>query len=102
MNRYSLVVLAGLLAATPVASAADHDNDHDRALGLRDKGEILPLTEIITRTSSRYPGQILEVELKKEEDGRRVYEIEVLGEDDVVREIIVDAADGSIISVEDE
>lgn len=93
-----LLLVTGLLSGTPAALA---DDDHDRALDLRHKGEILPLVTIIKRTSDRYPGQILEVELKKH-DGRRVYEIEVLGDDNVVREIIVDATNGAVLSVEDE
>jgi uncharacterized membrane protein YkoI len=88
--------MVGFLGGVPAAQA---DNDHDRALGLRHKGEILPLTTIIQRTSRRFPGEVLEVELKKK-DGRRVYEIEILGDDHVVREILVDAANGKILSVE--
>ncbi|HXH73150.1 MAG TPA: PepSY domain-containing protein [Mariprofundaceae bacterium] len=90
MLRFLLVLLLGL----PAVALAE--GDHDRALLLRHKGEILPLTEILHRVSRQYPGQALEVELK-ERKPHPVYEIEMLGDDGVVREILVDAVDGHVI-----
>ena len=99
MTRYSLIValLVGLMSGLPEASAGDHD----QARQLRHQGEILPLSQILSQISSRYPGRVLEVELKQR-NGRPVYEIELLGRDDVVRDITVDAKSGSVMAVEDE
>lgn len=93
MLRFLLVLLLSL----PAVALAE--GDHDRALLLRHKGEILPLTEILQRVTGQYPGQALEVELK-ERKPHPVYEIELLGNDGVVREITVDAVDGHVITVE--
>lgn len=90
-------LLLALLIVLPTMAHAE--SDHDRALLLRHKGEILPLSDIVRHVSERYPGQILEVELK-ERKPHPVYEIEMLGDDGVVREITVDAVDGRMLGVE--
>jgi len=92
-----LRLLLVLLLMLP--SAAMADGDHDRALLLRHKGEIMPLADILQRVAGKYPGQPLEVELK-ERKPHLVYEIELLGDDSVVREITVDAVTGDILFVE--
>lgn len=92
-----LRLLLVLLLALPAAAWAD--DDHDRALLLRHKGEIMPLAEILQRVAGKYPGQPLEVELKDHKP-HLAYEIELLGEDGVVREITVDAVTGDIIATE--
>jgi len=89
--------LLALLIVLPTATYAE--SDHDRALLLRHKGEIMPLSRILGHVSESYPGQALEVELK-ERKPHPVYEIEMLGDDNVVREIIIDAVDGRILGVE--
>jgi len=73
--------------------------DSDRARELLSKGEILSLSDILTRVSSDVPGKILEIELK-EEKGDIVYEIEFLAEDGVVMEMYVDAKTAKILSVQ--
>jgi len=93
MLRFLLVLMLML----PAAALAE--GDHDRALLLRHKGEIMPLTEILQRLAGRYPGQALEVELK-ERKPHPVYEIEMLGDDGVLRELTIDAVDGRVIAVE--
>jgi len=93
MLRFLLMLML-MLPAVALA-----EGDHDRALMLRHKGEILPLTEILQRLEGHYPGQALEVELK-ERKPHPVYEIEMLGEDGVLRELTVDAVDGHVIAVE--
>lgn len=93
------LLLVSLLSAGTMACADDHD--HERARTLLEKGEILPLAEIIRQTTARFPGKVLDVDLE-EEDGKIVYEIEFLGEDGVVREMDVDARSGRLISVEED
>jgi len=92
-----LRTLLVLMLMLPTVALAE--SDHDRALLLRHKGEILPLTVILQRLTGTYPGQALEVELK-ERQPHPVYEIEMLGEDGVLRELTVDAVDGHVIAVE--
>lgn len=75
--------------------------DHERARELLERGEILSLSEILKQTNTEIPGKVLEVELE-EEDGLIVYEIEFLGEQGVVMEMLIDARDGRIISVKED
>ncbi len=77
------------------------DDDHDRALDLRHQGAILPLARVLDQATAQYPGKILKVELE-EEGGNIVYEIELLGGDGAVREMIIDAKSGQLLSVEDD
>jgi len=46
-----------------------------------------------------YKGEVIEVELE-DEDGVRLYEIELLGPDGQVVEFLLDAATGEIIGIE--
>ena len=82
-------------------SGAVWASDHERARDLLEQGKILSLSEIMKQANSRVPGKILEVDLE-EKDGLIVYEIEFLGEDGVVMEMLIDARTGRLISVEED
>ena len=88
---------AGLLA-TPTVLA---DDDHERAREALERGEILPLTEILARVSADYPGQVLETDFEREWF-RYAYELTVLADSGHLLEIEVDAASGEILEVERE
>lgn len=91
--------LALLLATTPVAS---RDLDQDEALRLRRDGLILPLETLLKQALARHPGaSLLEAELE-EDDGRYIYEIELLTPDGVAREIELDARDGRLLKDEED
>ncbi|WP_019339744.1 PepSY domain-containing protein [Stutzerimonas stutzeri] len=93
------ILLALLLAATPVAS---RDLDQDEALRLRRDGLILPLESLLNQAMERHPGaRLLEAELE-EEDGLFVYEIELLTADGVARELELDARDGRLLKDEED
>ncbi len=100
MKPPSCVLLIALLVCTASTNTLA-DDDHERALDLRQHGQILPLSRILDRLADSYPGKVLKVELE-EEDRSIVYEIDLLGEDGSVREIIIDAESGSLLSVEDD
>jgi len=88
-----LLLLALMLAQTAMAK------DSDRARELLKTGDILSLSEILQQVSSKVPGKLLEVSLE-EKRGEVVYEIEFLGEDGVVMEMLVDAKTAKILSIE--
>ncbi len=77
------------------------DDDYIEAKRLRDKGEIKSLEEILKNVRQAYPGRILEIELE-DEKGRITYELEILGDDSIVREIYIDAKSGELLSVEED
>ncbi len=87
--RVSLVAFM-ILSPLHVAMA---DDDYIEARHLLDSGEILPLEVILKNVRQIFPGKVLEVELEKE-DQQIVYEIEILGDDGVIKEIYIDAKTG--------
>ena len=90
----SLVVLAPL---QPVQA----DDDYIEARRLLESGEILPLEVILEKVRQVLPGKVLEVELENE-DRKVVYEMEILGDDGVIREVYVDAKSGEILSAKED
>lgn len=92
----ALVLVAFLLSP---AGAAPDDQDHDEAWEARETGEILPLSEILERVQGEFDGKLLEVDLEKE-DGRLVYEIELLTPQGNVIEATLDGRTGKLLGVE--
>lgn len=86
--------IAALLLAAP---APAHDLDQNEALRLRQEGVIRPLEQLLQAALARYPdARLLEAELE-EEDGRYIYEFEILTRDGAVRELELDARDGRLL-----
>jgi uncharacterized membrane protein YkoI len=73
------------------------DDDHIEARHLLDAGEILPLESILKKVRDKFPGKILEVKLERENQ-EIAYEVEVLGDDSIVREVYIDARTGKVLS----
>lgn len=80
-QRISRVTPAALLwcsllsaGLAPTARASD---DHDQAQRAVQAGEVMPLRRVLERLDREHPGQVLDVELERE-DGRWVYEIKLL------------------------
>ena len=92
-NIANLLMTFMILSSPPIVLA---DDDHIEARRLLDSGEILPLEVILNNVRQEHPGKLLEVELDKE-DGRIVYEIEILGKDGVVKEVYIDARTGKLL-----
>lgn len=77
------------------------DQDADRARMLKQRGDILPLEQVIESAMAVKPGQILETELD-EDDGRYVYELEILDERGQVWELELDASTAELRELESE
>jgi uncharacterized membrane protein YkoI len=102
-TRLSLCALAaavGLALATPALQARGHsrDDDHERARQALERGQVLPLRTVLERIEADYPGQVLGVEFEHE-DGRFVYEIQLLQPDGRRAKLEVDATDGRVLKV---
>jgi len=91
-----LVTALGL-ALAPVAAAAD--GDHDRARGALERGEVLPLAQILAVAAAHAPGRVIEVELERD-DGRWIYEVELLTAAGRLVEMEIDGATGRIREIE--
>lgn len=88
------LVLFCLVAALYVCGSARADDDaHDRARRAVEEGRILPLKDILARSETAYPGQLIEAELE-EERGVTLYELKILTNDGRVMKVLYDARTG--------
>lgn len=76
-------------------------SDHERARALLEAGDILPLEQILERVRESYPGRLLEVELEKD-DGKLIYEVELLDGEGRVWELELDAVSGEMMKEKQE
>ena len=84
--------LALLLAAAP----AHADSDQDRARAAVQAGQVLPLKTVLERLEREHPGQVLEVELERD-DGRWVYEVKLLQAGGRLVKLELDAGRGEVL-----
>ena len=96
-SRGLLAGLALLCLASAGAWAGDKD-DHDLARAAVLAGEVLPLPTLLERLQRTHPGQVLELELERE-DGRWFYEIKLLQPDGQLVKLEVDAATAQVLTV---
>jgi len=101
-KNYSIrqITLCIFIVLTPLQSVVA-DDDYIEVRHLLASGEILPLEDILKNVRQTFPGRILEVELEKE-DYHIVYEIEILGDDGIVREVHMDAKSGMPLFVKED
>lgn len=103
---FSLVVVllaVSALVVSPRALADHHDHDdHIEARALLQRGEILPLSRILAIVQQQVPGDVIEVELDHGKHHGWEYEVKVLTAQGRVREVKLNARDGTIRKVEDD
>lgn len=95
--------IAGALAlialiAAPAFADDDDKHDHDRARRALERGEVLPLERILAVVRARVPGEVVRVELERD-DGKWIYEVRVIDAAGRRVEIEVDAARGVILKI---
>lgn len=98
-RRVLPLVLGLVIEVTPIAAVAD--GDHDRAHGALERGEVLPLAQILLVATSRTPGRIIKVELERD-DGRWIYEVVLVTRAGRLLEMEIDGASGRILEIEAE
>lgn len=91
------LALIALLAA-PAFADDDGKHDHDRARRALERGEVLPLERILAVVRARIPGEVVRVELERE-DGMWIYEVRVLDAAGRRIEVHVDAAKAIILKI---
>lgn len=97
MAAIAVLALSALgLAGDPLAA-----DDHEFAREAVERGEILPLTDILRRVETDFRGELLEVELEREDHGpfagRLLYEVKLLAPGGDVTELYYDAVDGALL-----
>ena len=110
-RRRSLVLLAGgLCAATaggivaPAAALAGdsrRERDHERARAAMERGEALPLADILARVRSNLGGEVVGVDFERD-GGRWIYEFKVIGPAGRLAKVHVDAATAQVLRREAE
>ena len=91
-----LLSLPGMLLGPGWAGADDDGEDAELARRLRQAGEIVAAQPLVEDARHRRPGKLLEIELEREE-GRYVYEIEMVDGRGRVWEYFYDAATGRFL-----
>ena len=97
-HRLLAVGLGCAALAVAPAGRADGRDDHERARRAVEAGEVLPLRVLLEQVERTYPGQVLEVELERE-DGRWVYELKLLRGGGEMLELELDARDGTLLKL---
>ena len=93
-----LLALVLLLCAMPARAGLD---DYQRAREALERGEVLPLGEILAIVEGQVDARVIEVEFEQE-GGQYVYEFELITPDGRLLEVRADAVDGRILSVEED
>lgn len=92
------LAIALLLLLTTMVQA---DDDHEQAKRLLEAGNILALEIILQKVRHIQSGKILEVELESE-DGKNIYEVELLTDEGRILELVFDAQTGEHLATENE
>ena len=90
---------AAALGLALTAAWAGGGHDHDRARAAVEAGEILPLPALLEQLQRTNPGQVLALELEKD-DGRWIYEIKLLQNDGRLVKLDVDARTAHVLKLE--
>lgn len=90
-----------VFAAAPAFADDDDRDDHVEARAALQRGEILPLVQILEQVRRREPGDVIEVELEREDEGWE-YDVKVLTPTGIVRKVTLDARTGAVLKVRDD
>jgi uncharacterized membrane protein YkoI len=94
-----LVVLLAVCAPPAGARDRDRDRDQDRARNALLQGEIRPLSAVLKTVRDKVPGEIIEIELDREDTGW-VYEVKVLTSNGRRKKVDVDAHSLDILKID--
>jgi len=95
-----------LTTGSNIALSSDHereweDDDHayDRARRAVDRGEALPIADLLERLKTRVPGEVVGVEFDREH-GKWIYEFKIIDSRGHLLEVYVDALTGAVLTME--
>ena len=99
----SLLAAAALLVAGGLSVSGASAGERVRVeeiRQLRESGQILSAEDILARSRAIQPGQVVGLELERE-DGRWIYEVKLIDERNRVHELELDAASGEVLDREE-
>lgn len=94
-----LVALSCLLPAGGAAMPALADEDHEEAREALERGEVMPLADVLAEVRPRIDGEIVATEFEREDAGW-VYEIKYIDRGGRMVELYVDARTARILEAE--
>lgn len=94
--KYLLIILLCALVS-PALASGDHEDARDALL----QQQVVPLADIIPGLLAEFDARLLEAEFEREH-GTYVYELELITESGRMIEVMVNAATGEILEVEQE
>ncbi len=95
--RLVVCLLACLFWSLAAATARASDReDHERARQAVQAGQVLPLRTVLERLERAQPGQVMEVELERE-NGRWIYEVKLLQTDGRLVKLKLDAQTAAVL-----
>lgn len=97
---FRTAAFALVLAAAMAATGAQGSSDHDRARDAVQAGQVLPLKTVLERLEREHPGQVLEVELERD-DGQWIYEVKLLQSGGRLVKFELDARNGEVLKRRD-
>ncbi len=104
MSWFRRHVLFGAVVATALATgwagAGEREHDQDLVRVAVERGEILPLADILAHVRSRLPGDVVGVEIERK-DGRWLYEFRVVDAKGRLFEAYVDGKSGELERVKE-
>ena len=95
ISRRAAWLLAACALWTALPARADK-GDHERARDAVQSGQALALPELLERLQRTHPGQVLEIELERD-DGRWVYEVKLLQPGGQVVKLAIDARTAEVL-----
>ncbi len=101
-RRFIALLCLSLLSATSLAAAhephewQDDDHSYDKARRAVERGDALPIGEVLRRLRSEVPGDVVATEYEFEFH-RWVYEFKVVDPQGRIRKVHLDAATGEMI-----
>ena len=101
MEKLTLLTLALLIAPVSAGGRAQIPPDFELARDAVERGEILPLAEVLSRLQESHPGRVIEVELEYSQD-ILVYEVELVTGDGRLIEVDMNAATGEIVGMDED
>ena len=93
-----LALVAGM-TNSPLLYADDTDDLSVQALQWVKDGTVIPFKTLMQRYEKRLNGRLLDLEVERE-NGRIIYELEIMRSDSVVYEIKIDAQSGEWLEEE--
>src|SRR5215471_10811517 len=104
MRRLLAIGLAAIvaLAASGDANARERrgrDRDNEIARGALERGEVLPISRLLSIAAQYLPGDVIEVRLDPRRNGDLNYKIRVLTQTGRIRELVLDARTGAYVGI---